>query len=81
MITPSGTGLEKALRNLMAEAADIGVPFATDGGRLSQLGSAPIVCGPGSIDQAHKADEYIEIRAMSECRTILDALIHKWCVE
>jgi acetylornithine deacetylase len=81
MITPSGTGLEKALRKLMSEAADIGVPFATDGGRLSQVGTSPIVCGPGSIDQAHKADEYIGLEAMSECRTVLDSLIYKWCLE
>ena len=79
MITPSGTGLEKALRNLLADAGDIGVPFATDGGRLSELGASPIVCGPGSIDQAHKADEFIALDAMAGCRTVLDALVHRWC--
>ncbi len=35
------------------------VAFATEGGRFQAGGVATIVCGPGSIDQAHQPDEYI----------------------
>ena len=36
------------------------VAFATEGGRFQAGGVATVVCGPGSIDQAHQPDEYIE---------------------
>jgi acetylornithine deacetylase len=39
----------------------VGVPFGTDASILSATGVPTIVFGPGSIDQAHTADEYIEI--------------------
>jgi acetylornithine deacetylase len=35
------------------------VPFATEGGRFQAGGVATVVCGPGSIDQAHQPDEFI----------------------
>ena len=37
------------------------VSYATEAGQFQRAGLASIVCGPGSIDQAHKPDEYIEI--------------------
>ena len=37
-----------------------GAPFATDGGQLARLGCEPLVFGPGSIDVAHRPDEYLE---------------------
>jgi acetylornithine deacetylase len=38
----------------------IGVPFGTDASKFSRHGIPSIICGPGSIDQAHGAIEYIE---------------------
>ncbi len=38
----------------------LAVPFATEAGRFQAAGVPTIVCGPGSIDQAHQPDEYIE---------------------
>ena len=39
----------------------VSVSFATEGGRFQQAGLPTVICGPGSIDQAHQPDEYIEI--------------------
>lgn len=39
----------------------IAVPFATEAGRFQSAGVSTIVCGPGSIAQAHQPNEYIEI--------------------
>jgi acetylornithine deacetylase len=40
----------------------IGVPYGTEAGQFQTDGGfSTIVCGPGSIDQAHKPDEYIEL--------------------
>jgi acetylornithine deacetylase len=44
----------------------IAVPYATEAGQF-QLGGMPaVICGPGSIDQAHQPDEYIEIAQLAE---------------
>jgi acetylornithine deacetylase len=39
----------------------IGVPYGTDAAAISAVGVPTVVFGPGSIDQAHTADEFIEI--------------------
>jgi acetylornithine deacetylase len=40
------------------------VPFATEGGHFQAAGIPTIVCGPGSIDQAHQPDEYITLEQL-----------------
>ncbi|WP_210496837.1 acetylornithine deacetylase [Microvirga antarctica] len=37
------------------------VPFGTEAGHYQQAGIPTVVCGPGSINQAHQADEYITL--------------------
>jgi acetylornithine deacetylase len=46
--------------NLGMNPAPIGVPFGTDASKFSRAGIPSIICGPGSIDQAHGSVEYIE---------------------
>ncbi|MBV8474078.1 MAG: acetylornithine deacetylase [Hyphomicrobiales bacterium] len=41
------------------------VSFATEAGHFQQAGLPTVVCGPGSIDQAHKPDEYIAAAQVS----------------
>lgn len=38
-----------------------GAPYGTDGSKLGEAGIPTIIVGPGSIDQAHTADEYIDV--------------------
>lgn len=52
------------------------VPFGTEAGLFQELGIATIVCGPGSIEQAHKADEFLEIGQLKQCLNMLDKLAH-----
>jgi acetylornithine deacetylase len=51
------------------------VSFGTEGGLYQQLGIAAIVCGPGSIEQAHKPDEYIEAGQIIACEDFLRRLV------
>ncbi len=44
----------------------IAVPYATEAGQFQFGGMPAVICGPGSIDQAHQPDEYIEIAQMAE---------------
>lgn len=50
------------------------VSFGTEAGLFQQMGVATVVCGPGSIEQAHKPDEFIEISEMIRCLAMLDGL-------
>ncbi len=51
------------------------VAFGTEAGRFALAGIPSVVIGPGSIDQAHKADEYIAIDQLAACGGFLDRLI------
>ncbi|MGL4495028.1 MAG: acetylornithine deacetylase [Beijerinckiaceae bacterium] len=42
------------------------VPYGTESGHFQDAGLATIVCGPGSINQAHQPDEYITLTALDE---------------
>ena len=42
----------------------VGVPYGTDAPALSNEGVPTVVFGPGSIDQAHTADEFIAIEEL-----------------
>ena len=50
------------------------VSFSTEAGIFQSLGMDAVVCGPGSIDQAHKADEYLEIEQLAQCLKMLERL-------
>ena len=39
------------------------------------MGIPSIVCGPGSIEQAHRADEYVALEQLAECEAFLDRLV------
>lgn len=56
-----------------ANGTDV-VPFGTEAGIFQSLGLSAIVCGPGSIEQAHKPDEYLEIAQLEECIRMLSGL-------
>ncbi|SDQ75034.1 acetylornithine deacetylase [Pseudovibrio sp. Tun.PSC04-5.I4] len=56
-----------------ANGADV-VPFGTEAGIYQALGMTAVVCGPGSIEQAHKPDEYVSLDQMSQCLEMLDRL-------
>ena len=50
------------------------VAFGTEAGLFQALGVDCVVCGPGSIEQAHKPDEYIEVSQMDACLNMLARL-------
>ena len=53
------------------------VSFATEGGLFQEAGIPTVICGPGSIDQAHKPNEFIAIGQIRECEGFLDRLIER----
>jgi acetylornithine deacetylase len=53
------------------------VAFGTEAGFYQQAGIPAVVCGPGSIEVAHQADEYLEIAQLEACLAMLDRLIDR----
>ena len=51
------------------------VAYATEGGQFTNAGIPTIICGPGSIEQAHKADEYVALSEIERCDTFLKKLL------
>ncbi len=53
--------------------ADV-VPFGTEAGLFQAAGISSIICGPGSIAQAHKPDEFVAIEQLAACLDMLEKL-------
>ena len=51
------------------------VPYGTEGGQFQRAGFSVVVCGPGSIDQAHQPNEYIDVEQIGACETFIDGVI------
>ena len=50
------------------------VSFGTEAGLFQEIGMSTVVCGPGSIEQAHKVDEFIELNELKKCLKFLNDL-------
>jgi acetylornithine deacetylase len=50
------------------------VAFGTEAGLFQQAGMSTVVCGPGSISQAHQADEYVSLQQLAQCQAFLAGL-------
>jgi acetylornithine deacetylase len=69
---------ENAARDLVAgllgaNGADL-VPFGTEAGLFQEMGMDVVVCGPGSIAQAHKPDEFVSMDQLDSCLGMLERL-------
>ena len=66
-VSPAAT---LALRLARANAT-IAVSYATESGHFQRAGLPTVVCGPGSIEQAHKPDEFVAVAELSRCLSFL----------
>ena len=53
------------------------VSFGTEAGLFQEIGISTAVCGPGSIEQAHKIDEFIELNEINKCLKFLEGVKNK----
>jgi len=53
------------------------VSYGTEAGHFQGAGIPAVICGPGSIDQAHKADEYVDLSQLMACEEFLMKVIAK----
>ena len=57
--------------NLTGDNSRDVVSFGTEAGLFQELGISTVVCGPGSIEQAHKIDEFVSFEQLKKCLHLL----------
>jgi acetylornithine deacetylase len=64
------------VKGLTGANGTIKVAFGTEGGLFHQRLHVPtVICGPGSMAQGHKPDEYVTVEQIARCQTMLSALV------
>jgi acetylornithine deacetylase len=53
------------------------VSYCTEAGLFQQAGIPAVICGPGSIEQAHKPDEYIDVSELRKCEAFMARLVQQ----
>lgn len=56
----------------------LGVPFGSDASKMTRAGIPTIIFGPGSIDQAHTADEFVSIAEVARAARMLVEMAHRF---
>ena len=77
--TPADGPLVKALESLAGRPART-VAFGTEAPFFQSLGIETVVFGPGSIDQAHQPNEFLEAAQLEPAEDALAALIGQYCL-
>ena len=70
-----GSEAERLALRLAQRNRTISVPYATEAGRFQAAGIPTVVCGPGSIDQAHQPDEYISLDELERGQAFMRRLL------
>ena len=66
------------VQGLVHDRSTFKVAFGTEGGLFaSRLDVPTVVCGPGSMDQGHKADEYVSLASLDACDRMLGRLLDR----
>lgn len=52
------------------------VAFGTEGGLFDAVGIPTVVCGPGSMDQGHKPDEFVSVAQLAQCDQMLHGMLN-----
>lgn len=76
--TPEDSAVVTLLKSLTGANSVTKASFGTEGGLIhARLGVPTVICGPGSMDQGHKPDEYISCDQLAGCDALLDRLLDR----
>jgi acetylornithine deacetylase len=74
--TPPDSQAVAFVKSLTGANSTMKVAFGTEGGLFSRdIGTPTVVCGPGSMAQGHKPDEFVSVDQLNRCDTMLAKLI------
>jgi acetylornithine deacetylase len=78
LMTPDDHAVVAAVKRLAETAAPAGtVSFGTEAGIYARAGIPTVVCGPGDIGRAHKADEWIALEELAQAGRMMERLAGK----
>ena len=76
--TPDAADVVAFVKSLTGANATTKVAFGTEGGLFDvRLGIPTVICGPGSMAQGHKPDEYISVSQIKKCDRFLETLLDR----
>jgi acetylornithine deacetylase len=79
METPRDAAIIQAVEQLTGTQSGA-VAFATEGPYLNSMGMQTVICGPGSINQAHQPDEYLPLEHIQPAINLIQSLIRQFCL-
>jgi acetylornithine deacetylase len=80
MLAPPGAEIEALALELTGNSRATAAPFYTEGAIYNRAGIPTVICGPGDIDQAHRANEYITQEQLQQGLPFLGALVERVCL-
>ena len=76
--TPTSAPVVRFVKSLTGANGTMKVAFGTEGGLFfTRLGIPTVICGPGSMAQGHKPDEWISVEQIARCDAMLAALLDR----
>jgi acetylornithine deacetylase len=80
MLLDPDAPIHRALCEAVGQRESHSVMFASDAGWLQRAGFESVLFGPGSIEVAHKPNEFLPVDEFRRAGDVLDGLIHRSCV-
>jgi acetylornithine deacetylase len=77
--TPTDAAVTEIAKTLSGANATSKASFGTEAGLFSRAGIPAVVCGPGSIQQAHRPNEFITLEQVSLCEAFMRRLADRIC--
>jgi acetylornithine deacetylase len=79
-LTPEKDGAaEQLARALTGDNGTHAASYATEAGQFQEAGFSTVICGPGSIEQAHQPNEYIDLAEMQAGAVFMNRLLQRLC--
>ncbi len=76
LATPANSAAVRWLTGIVGDNSLIKVDFGTEGGLFHDaLGVPVLVCGPGSMDQGHRPDEFVSLDQLARCDSMMEGVI------
>jgi acetylornithine deacetylase len=80
MIARADAPILRELCEAVHQHEEHSVMFATDAGWLQDAGFDCVLCGPGSIEVAHRPNEFMPVAGRSRAGELLEALVYRRCL-
>jgi acetylornithine deacetylase len=80
LLLDAASPIHRHLCGLVGQSADASVSFATDAGWLQRLGMDCAIFGPGSIEVAHKPNEFLPKDEFATARGLLERMVDHFCL-